>query len=104
MKPIWIIALVLCESLLLLLVGVTIGTITAMLTVWALQNGIDISKFSEGTEMLRAPSLVVPRIVIQDWLLAISLILGLGVLGSFYPAWRAASHPKKPIPAKAHHG
>lgn len=103
MKPKWTIALVVAESFFLLTIGVAAGTAIAVATVIALQNGIDISKFSEGTEMLRAPSIIIPRIVASDWIFANSLILGLGLVGSFYPAWRAASRSRKST-TKAKHG
>ncbi len=88
MRPRWVVLLVSIESTLLLVFGAVLGNLAALFTVHFFSSGIDISKFAQGAEMIRVASIVVPYIKTDDWIIANIVIVGIGTLGSFYPAWR----------------
>ncbi|BFM14793.1 ABC transporter permease [Maricurvus nonylphenolicus] len=97
MRPGAIMAQVLCESILLLGLGLIIGNLTAWLTIVPLQSGIDISVVAEGMEMAGMSSVLYPTLLVKDMLLATVVVLILGVVASLIPAWRAARY--EPIKA-----
>ena len=90
MRPNLIVYQILLESLLLLLIGLTIGNVLAVMTVKPLESGLDISVVAEGMAMMGASSVLYPNLTLYDMLLANSVVIILGVLTSILPAWRAA--------------
>jgi ABC-type lipoprotein release transport system permease subunit len=80
---------VVIESSLIMAVGVLVGLAIGCLGVLALADGIDLSQWAQGVEMAGMRSHLVPRLLAGDLLLVGGLSLGLGVLASLYPAWRA---------------
>lgn len=80
---------VVIESSLIMAVGVLVGLAIGCLGVLALADGIDLSQWAQGVEMAGMRSLLVPRLLPGDLLLVGAMSLGLGVLASLYPAWRA---------------
>ncbi|MCB9030102.1 MAG: ABC transporter permease [Deltaproteobacteria bacterium] len=90
MKPIEIQFQVLIESLLLILIGGFIGNILSVIGIHLLESGIDISAFAEGAKRFGIKNVIYPRFVSHDWITANLLVLFLGSLSSFYPAWRAS--------------
>jgi len=80
---------VVIESSLIMATGVLVGLAIGSLCVLALADGIDLSQWAQGVEMAGMRSLLVPRLLPGDLLLVAGLSLGLGVLASLYPAWRA---------------
>jgi ABC-type lipoprotein release transport system permease subunit len=90
MKPPSIIGQILFESLFLLIIGLIIGNIMGWLTLIATANGLDFSQYAAGYEMIGLSSLIYPVLHLEDIITANILIIGLGVIASFYPAWRAA--------------
>lgn len=95
MRPALVRIQVLIESCVILLVGAILGTAAAWLTLSSLGGGIDLSMFAEGAAKIGLKSIVFPKIIPTDWIVANAMILILGGLGSLYPAWQASK--KTPI-------
>jgi ABC-type lipoprotein release transport system permease subunit len=92
MKPASILGQIIIESMLLLLVGLTIGNLLAWATVVPLEGGIDVSVVAEGMEMFGAGSVLYPKLYLSDVILADVVVLILGFLASLSPAWRASRY------------
>lgn len=92
MKPGSILGQIVIESMLLLILGLTLGNVLAWVTIMPLQGGIDISIVAEGMEMMGASSVLSPKINVGDMVLASSVVLLLGFLASLSPAWRASRY------------
>lgn len=92
MKPSWIVGQVLFESLFLLAIGLIIGNLITWGTLILTADGLDFSRYAAGYEMAGMNSLIYPVLGFTDILIANFLIIGLGLVASFYPAWRAASY------------
>jgi ABC-type lipoprotein release transport system permease subunit len=90
MRPGLIVYQILLESLLLLLIGLVIGNGLALLTIKPLQSGLDISAVAEGMAMMGAGSVLYPKLLAADMLLANAIVIVLGTITSIIPAWRAA--------------
>jgi ABC-type lipoprotein release transport system permease subunit len=90
MRPALIVYQILLESLLLLLLGLGIGNLLALLTIQPMQGGIDVSAVAEGMAMMGASSVLYPKLILSDVLLANTVVIVLGILTSILPAWRAA--------------
>ena len=97
MKPRQVRSLVVYESGVLLVLGMILGNLLAFLTLYYFKDGLDISGFSKGTEMIGAGSIVYPTVKLKDLLVSNTLIIVIGLLSSFYPAWKATSY----VPAEA---
>ncbi len=92
MKPSWIVGQVLFESLFLLAIGLIIGNLITWGTLILTADGLDFSRYAAGYEMAGINSIIYPVLGFADILIANFLIIGLGLVASFYPAWRAASY------------
>lgn len=92
MKPGSIVGQIVIESMLLLVLGLTIGNFLAWATVVPLEGGIDISIVAEGMEMMGAASVLYPKLTLNDMILANVVVLVLGFLASLSPAWRASRY------------
>lgn len=90
MPPFQIVAQVLVESIVLLGVSLAVGNAAAAATLRALKNGIDLSAFAQGFEMIGVSPILYPYATAADALAANALVLILGIVASLYPAWRAA--------------
>jgi ABC-type lipoprotein release transport system permease subunit len=90
MRPSMIVYQILLESLLLLLIGLSIGNALAVATVLPLESGLDISAVAEGMAMMGASSVLYPNLTLDDMILANVVVIILGILTSILPAWRAA--------------
>ena len=99
MKPSAILYQVLMESLMLLALGLLIGNILAIATLFPIRDGIDISAVAQGMEMMGASSMLYPALKLGDVLLANTVVITLGIVMSLLPAWRAAQY--KPVEAIA---
>ena len=97
MKPGSILGQILVESMLLLVIGLSIGNLLAWLTIKPLESGIDISIVAEGMAMFGASSMLYPQLRMEDVVLANVVVLILGFLASLSPAWRASRY--EPIEA-----
>ena len=89
LKPLQVQSLVLCESGVLIFFGLIIGNLLSYLTVFLLSGGIDISAFAKGAEMIGTSAMLYPKLLPMDLLVSNVLIIAVGLLSSFYPAWKA---------------
>ena len=97
MRPGQIMGQVLGESLILLAIGLALGNAAAALTLAWLDDGLDLSAFAEGFEMVGYSPVLYPAVEAGDVLAANVLVFALGLAASLYPAWRAARH----VPVRA---
>jgi len=97
MRPINILGQIIVESLLLLAIGLAIGTALSWASVQPIKDGIDISIVGEGLDMWGMSSVLYPELLLSDVILANVVVLILGFLASLSPAWRAANY--EPIEA-----
>jgi ABC-type lipoprotein release transport system permease subunit len=101
MKPGAIVEEVLTESLLLLLIGMVLGTGLAILFSGVLSwTGIDLSGLARGVKMLGLPRIIYPVVLAPDVILANAVVFVLGILISVYPAIKASRFT--PVKAMAH--
>lgn len=92
MPPRHILGQVLLESLMLLALALTLGNLLAWLTVRGLKDGIDLSAFAEGLEMIGVSPVIYPAWSPADLAVANLLVFVLGLAASLYPAWRASRY------------
>ena len=97
MRPVYILGQIIVESLLLLALGLAIGSGLSWLTVQPIKDGIDISYVGEGLDMWGMSTVLYPELLLSDVILANVVVLVLGFLASLSPAWRAAHY--EPIEA-----
>jgi len=97
MRPINILGQIIVESLLLLAIGLAIGTGLAWAAVQPMKDGVDLSIVGEGMEMWGMSSVLYPELLLSDVILANVVVLVLGFFASLSPAWRAAQY--EPIEA-----
>ena len=90
MRPSMIVYQILLESLLLLLIGLSIGNVLAVATIIPLESGMDISAVAEGMAMMGASSMLYPNLTLDDMIVANVVVIVLGTMTSILPAWRAA--------------
>ena len=84
---------VIIESLILMGVGVVLGTGFGYGIFYWLEDGIDLSAWAEGMEMAGMSTLLVPVIVPMDVIVVVVLSMVLGLIASLYPAWRVVRIP-----------
>jgi ABC-type lipoprotein release transport system permease subunit len=89
MRPGQIVVQVLVESTLIMLLGLGGGIAAGLGLVAYFANGIDLSQWAQGVEMVGMSSRLTPRLLPHDIVLVTVLSIVLGILGSGYPAWRA---------------
>ncbi len=92
MKPAAILGQIIIESMLLLIVGLAIGDLLAWASIQPIKDGLDISIVAEGMEMMGASSVLYPKLLLRDVVLANVVVLILGFLASLSPAWRASRY------------
>ena len=92
MKPVFILGQIVIESLMLLTLGLAVGTALAWAAVQPIKDGIDISIVGEGLDMWGMSSMLYPELLLSDVILANVVVLVLGFLASLSPAWRAANY------------
>ena len=78
------------EAILMIIVGLMFGNLIAWLSVLATGNGIDVSVFARGMEMLNMSNIIPFVITGKDLIVANVTVATLGMLTGLYPAWRAA--------------
>ena len=66
------------------------GNVAAWLTIKPLESGIDISAVADGMEMMAMGTTLYPALDGRDMLTSTAIVVGLGILASLLPAWRAA--------------
>jgi ABC-type lipoprotein release transport system permease subunit len=92
MPPRYILGQVLIESLILLGIGLILGNTLGWLSVYWLKDGIDLSAFAEGLELVGVSPVIYPALAAGDVITANLLVVVLGIAASLYPAWRASRH------------
>jgi ABC-type lipoprotein release transport system permease subunit len=92
MKPRFVLGQIIIESLMLLAIGLAIGSVLSWLSVQPIRDGIDISAVGEGMEMWGVSSVLYPELLLSDVVLANVVVLVLGFFASLSPAWRAAHY------------
>jgi ABC-type lipoprotein release transport system permease subunit len=92
MPPRHILGQVLVESLILLLLALTLGNLLAWATIASLKGGIDLSAVAEGMELMGIAPMIYPAWAPADMIAANALVFVLGLAASLYPAWRASRH------------
>ncbi len=92
MRPLIIVLQVIVESLLLLTIGLALGTFVGWLTVLPFEDGMDLSVVAEGMEMYGMSSVLYPELNVDDVILANVVVLTLGFIASLSPAWRASRY------------
>ncbi len=90
MKPGAIVLQTVLESFYLLLIGSLLGIALGVWGVHLLANGIDISAFAEGASIAGISTMIYPALFVADIAMLTVMLLVLGVLGSFYPAWHSS--------------
>jgi ABC-type lipoprotein release transport system permease subunit len=90
MRPGMILGQILLESLYLLCLGLALGNLLALATILPLESGIDISSVAQGMEMMGMGTTLYPALYVRDMLMSTAIVVGLGLLASFAPAWRAS--------------
>jgi ABC-type lipoprotein release transport system permease subunit len=92
---------ILMESCFLLLVGLAIGNLVAFAVIgWLGVHGIDLSAFSQSTDMFAMSRMVYPELQLRDFLIFNGMVFLLGLMVSLYPAWKAARFT--PVEAMTH--
>lgn len=99
MKPTTILYQVMCETLILLGLGLVIGNLTALATILPLMDGIDLSSVAQGLQMAGMSTVLTPSLTTLDFILASSVVIVLGLLAGFIPAWKASRY--RPVEALA---
>ncbi len=89
MRPGQIVVQVLVESTLIMLLGLGGGIAAGIGLTVLFADGIDLSNFAQGVEMVGLGSRLTPRLMWDDVVLVVELSIFLGLIGSGYPAWRA---------------
>ena len=80
---------VVVESALIMTMGVSLGLAAGYLIYLSIADGIDLSSFAAGVEMVGISTMLKPVLHVGDLFIVAYLSLVLGILASIYPAWRA---------------
>jgi ABC-type lipoprotein release transport system permease subunit len=97
MRPASILGQIIVESLLLLSIGLVLGSALAWAAIQPIRDGIDLSIVADGMDMWGMSSVLYPDLLLSDVILANVTVLVLGFLASLSPAWRASHY--QPIEA-----
>ncbi len=85
-----LVAMIVCEAVLVTLVGLALGLGGALLAVEALGDGIDLSRWSAGLSAYGIGARIVPVLRSGDFLAPGVIALVTAGVASAWPAWRAA--------------
>ena len=89
-KPRFILFQVWLEAILMIIVGLAVGNLVSWLSLLATGDGIDVSMFARGMEMLNMSN-IIPFVITRDDLITANVtVTVLGMLTGLYPAWRAS--------------
>ncbi|MBL4806454.1 MAG: ABC transporter permease [Rhodobacteraceae bacterium] len=89
LKPKMVLILVTFESTLLIGVGVLLAVVLALMTVYALSDGIDLSAFAQALEEFQQAQVLYPTVNTSDFIIFPLIIWLLGILVALWPAYRA---------------
>jgi len=91
MKPWLVVCSVITESVMVLLIGITCGNISGVVSVLFLKNeGIDLTIFGKGSEFFGMSRIIYPQLTLYDVVNINFVILFLGIIVSLYPALKAS--------------
>ncbi|WP_163936146.1 ABC transporter permease [Paraferrimonas sp. SM1919] len=90
LKSAFIRHILLIESLLLLIIGLSLGNLIGLAHLDYLATGIDFSAFSEGMEMAGLQTTIIPTLKQSDQNTANAIVIIMGMLAALLPAIRAA--------------
>lgn len=88
LRPTLIFAQVTLESALVVVLGVTIGTVIAAATVLAFHNGLHLGFLAQGSEWLGAGRVLYPQLALSLFARIALLVWFLGVAACLLPTWR----------------
>jgi len=88
-RPNWVTLEVLLEAAQIIGFGVLLGALSAYLTVLSLKGGISLESLSAGADFLGIGRVLYPRLDMQELLVTVVVVWGLGVLTALWPARRA---------------
>lgn len=92
LKSNFIIGQIFFESVFLLILAILLGNFISWLNVLFVGDGVDVSHLAQGAQMAGLSN-VIPLVVTPlDLLKANIVVIGLGMLASLYPAWRASRY------------
>lgn len=89
-KPRFILFQVWLEAILMIIVGLLAGNFLSWISVMATGDGIDVSVFARGMEMINMSNIIPFVITFNDLIVANVTVAVLGMLTGLYPAWRAS--------------
>jgi ABC-type lipoprotein release transport system permease subunit len=85
-----LLALVLLESLVMMLVGTALGLAVGVpIVLWLGQVGIDLTAFADGLTEFGIGTTVYTRIEWRDVLLPVGVAMATAILAALWPAWKA---------------
>lgn len=90
MKPRQVLWMITLESAFMVGLGVLLGLALGALSIFATYDGIDLSAFSEGMEMIQAADILYPDYDLKGFAIFAGIIWILGILVAIWPARRAA--------------
>ena len=89
MRPTSVLVQIVFESQIVIFYGLVLGILVGTGLVYLFRDGIDLAGFSEGLDIVGLRSVIVPQLLLSDIVRLAVLSLGLGLIASLYPAWRA---------------
>ena len=89
MRPSSVLVQIVLESQIVIFYGLVLGILVGAGLVYMFRDGLDLAGFSEGLDIVGLRSVIVPKLLPSDVFRLVVLSLGLGLIASIYPAWRA---------------
>jgi ABC-type lipoprotein release transport system permease subunit len=84
-----LVATIVCEALIVTLVGVVLGFGASLLSVWLLEDGIDLSGFAGNLDAFGIGPRIVPVLRRADFSAPLGVAIVTALIASAWPAWRA---------------
>lgn len=89
-RPSWIVLEVLLEAVQIIGIGVALGAVASVVTVYSLHDGISLGGLSAGADFLGIERVLYPRLDATEFVTTVIVIWVLGVLTTLWPARRSA--------------
>ncbi len=89
MRPTVIVSQVVLESVILMVIGIALGLVGSLAVFTWLSEGIDLSAFASGVDMMGMSPRINPAALPRDIAIVILISLVLSIVASFFPAIRA---------------
>lgn len=84
-----ILAQIIGEAMILMIVGIVLGTVSSALLLAWIGDGIDLSDFAAGVELMNLTAKLTPAVTLQDLGVVIGLSMVLAIVACTFPALRA---------------